>query len=316
MGVRGGGNWKMKADAVFEGGGVRGIAFIGALEAMEGKGYTWEKVAGASAGSMVAALISAGYRSSELAPIFKKMNYLYFLQRKGIGKLPLVGPAYQMLFRKGLYPTDPIEQFLGDLLRKKGITTFGDLPKEKLRIIASDVTAGKMLILPDDLASFEIDPQRFPIARAVRMSCSIPYFFQPYLINRAQEPHYIVDGGLLSNFPVWLFDVEGVPRWPTFGFRLHDSNVDQQTARITGILTYSKALLTTMLEAHDRLYVKKAQAVRTIFIPTMKIRATHFQLSDAEKKQLFESGKKAAEKFLASWDFECYIRQYRQPQAK
>jgi NTE family protein len=305
----------MKADAVFEGGGVRGIAFIGALEVMEENGYTWEKVAGTSAGAIVAALISAGYRSGELAPIFKQMNYLYFLQRKGVGKIPLVGPACQMLMKKGLYSGDPIEQFVNGLLRKKGICTFGDLPKEKLRIIASDVSAGKMLILPDDLDSFEINPQKFPIARAVRMSSSIPYFFQPFLLDQAGQPHYIVDGGMLSNFPVWLFDAKGIPRWPTFGFRLHEPNIDQQQAKITGLITYSKALLSTMLEAHDRFYVKNAHAVRTIFIPTHKIRLTKFNLTEREKKQLFESGKQAAEKFLASWDFERYIRRYRQPQA-
>ncbi len=51
----------MKIDGVFEGGGVRGIAHVGAICALAEKGYEWERVAGTSAGSIIAALLAAGY---------------------------------------------------------------------------------------------------------------------------------------------------------------------------------------------------------------------------------------------------------------
>ncbi|MGV2794479.1 phospholipase, partial [Clostridium perfringens] len=56
----------MEADAVFEGGGVKGIAFVGGIEVMESKGYVWKRLAGTSAGSIVAALLACDYRSSEI----------------------------------------------------------------------------------------------------------------------------------------------------------------------------------------------------------------------------------------------------------
>jgi NTE family protein len=301
----------VKADAVFEGGGVKGIAFIGALKVMEQNGYVWEKLAGTSAGAIVAALVSAGYRSAELLPIFQQLDYLYFLQRKGISRLPVVGPVFGLLIHEGMYATDRIEQFIGELLERKGVRSFGDLPPKKLRIIASDITAGKMLILPDDLASFGIDPDHFSVAKAVRMSASIPFYFQPAVLKKGDEPHYVVDGGLLSNYPVWLFDVPGIPRWPTIGFRLHANHVEVEETRINGLFSLTKALIVTMLDAHDRLYVEKAHAVRTIFIDTFGVRSTHFNLSKELRNKLFQSGEQAARKFLDQWNFEQYISDFR-----
>ncbi|USG63665.1 patatin-like phospholipase family protein [Brevibacillus ruminantium] len=301
----------MKADAVFEGGGVKGIAFVGALEVMEKHGFEWQRVAGTSAGAIVAALVSAGYKSKELRPIFEKLDYLLFLERRGMGRLPVVGPLYELFFREGIYRTDRLECFIEELLRKKGIRTFGDLPQDKLRIIASDITSGKMLILPDDLVHFDYIPERFSVARAVRMSSSIPYFFQPAKIMREGVWHYIVDGALLSNYPVWLFDVPGIPRWPTIGFRLHDNKVEREAYRIRGLYSFTRQLIVTMLDAHDRLYVDRAHAVRTIFLNTLGVRTTQFQLSPDLRNRLFESGVQSATRFMEQWNFDQYIEVFR-----
>ncbi|WP_232696076.1 patatin-like phospholipase family protein [Brevibacillus daliensis] len=301
----------MRADAVFEGGGMKGIALIGAITTMEVNGYQWENVAGTSAGSIVAALLAAGYRHQELRKIFDNLNFLNFLKRKGWQRVPYAGAAYGLLVQKGLYPADEIEKFVGELLRKKGILTFGDLPPSSLRIIASDISEGRMLVLPDDLPEFGIHPASFPVARAVRMSCSIPYFFQPYILNRRGKQHVIVDGALLSNFPVWLFDNNERPLWPSFGFRLLDENKKKKPQPTRGLYSFSKALVTTMLDAHDRQYVKKAEEVRTIFIPTLGYTAIDFSLNSAQKDELFESGRKAADQFLRQWDFNRYLVAYR-----
>ncbi|HZG82991.1 MAG TPA: patatin-like phospholipase family protein, partial [Brevibacillus sp.] len=159
----------MKADAVFEGGGVKGIAFVGALQVMEQNGYTWEKLAGTSAGSIVAALVSAGYTSRELKPIFKELDYMYFLKKSGFGRLPYVGPMIDLVLNEGMYRGDRIELFIEELLRRKGVRTFGDLPGGKLRIIASDISRGKMLVLPDDLVEYDLMHENFSVARADRI---------------------------------------------------------------------------------------------------------------------------------------------------
>lgn len=301
----------MKADAVFEGGGVKGIAFVGALQVMEQNGYTWEKLAGTSAGSIVAALVSAGYTSRELKPIFEELDYMYFLKKSGIGRLPYVGPMIDLVLNEGMYRGDRIELFIEELLRRKGVRTFGDLPGGKLRIIASDISRGKMLVLPDDLVEYDLMPENFSVARAVRMSSSIPFFFQPVRLKREGKVHYIVDGGLLSNYPVWLFDVPGVPEWPTIGFRLHDRQTRSEETKVTGLFSFTRNLLTTMLDAHDRLFVEKAHAVRTIFINTLGVRATQFQLSAEMRRELLLSGEESARKFLNHWNFQNYIHVFR-----
>ena len=96
----------------------------------------------------------------------------------------------------------------------------GPEDRYRLRVIASDVTHRRMLVLPDDAAHLGVNPDELEIARAVRMSMSLPIFFEPVVHENGEtgEDHLIVDGGMLSNFPVWLFDRKGQdPRWPTFG---------------------------------------------------------------------------------------------------
>jgi NTE family protein len=67
----------------------------------------------------------------------------------------------------------------------------------------------------------------------------------------------------------------------------------------------------TMMEAHDRLYVEKAQFARTIPIPTLGVGTTEFGLSKERAQALYDSGRDAAEKFLATWDFDAYVAAFR-----
>jgi NTE family protein len=133
----------------------------------------------------------------------------------------------------------------------------------------------------------------------------------------------IVDGGLLSNYPVWLFDAAPgtAPRFPTFGMLLVAPNqqapllpstaASENVAVIDSDVDFLKAIAQTMMEAHDRFYVEQANYARTIPIPTLGVGTTQFDLSTAQARALFESGQKAAAQFLATWDFEAYIAKFR-----
>ena len=75
-------------------------------------------------------------------------------------------------------------------------------------MIASDVTAGRMLVLPHDIEGFSLTrngppmtPDTLTLTQAVRMSMSFPFLYTPVTLWEGDRPHYIVDGGRLSNFP-------------------------------------------------------------------------------------------------------------------
>ena len=81
------------------------------------------------------------------------------------------------------------------------------------------------------------------------MSMSIPFFYEPVkLVNRqTKAASYLVDGGLLSNFPVWLFDTEGTqPAWPTFGFKLVEPGAGKPR-RVRGPISLLTALFATAM---------------------------------------------------------------------
>ncbi|HEU5345805.1 MAG TPA: patatin-like phospholipase family protein [Ktedonobacterales bacterium] len=338
-------NPHMRLDGVFEGGAVKGIALIGALDVIEQAGYHFVNVAGASAGAIVATLIAAGYSASELKPILMNLPFDKITDATWVGSLPLVGGPINLLFHQGLYQGDYFEHLMRDLLRAKGKQTFGDFlldpqqhpvdahnPKYRFtcRMVASDISRGRMLILPDDVAAYGYDPTKLDVARAVRMSMSIPLFFRPIKLavrrksSLSQEEGrrlkgWIVDGGLLSNFPVELFDAPGIPEWPTFGFKL-EVNATTDVAKFTrhpvhGIVSLLEALFHTALEAHDAYYLKSAKFVRTIAIDTSGVNGTDFNLSADQKNALYEAGQAAAREFLSHWDFARYVTEYRSDQA-
>ena len=175
-----------------------------------------------------------------------------------------------------------------------------------------------MLVLPQDIADYGIRPEDLNVAAAVRMSMSIPFFFEPITLKNMKtgQVSYIVDGGLLSNFPVWLFDTGGgIPEWPTLGFKLVEPE-EGAPHRVRGPISLLAALFATMMEAHDARYIEDAQFVRTIPIPTLGVGTTEFDVSRERTEALYQSGRQAAEKFFATWNFADYVDKYRSAESQ
>jgi NTE family protein len=169
-----------------------------------------------------------------------------------------------------------------------------------------------MLVLPQDVKDYGQDPADLEVALAVRMSMSIPFFFIPMRL----QDSYVVDGALLSNFPVELFDSAGPPEWPTFGFKLVRARDATTVVRhpISGPLSEMAAMCFTALEAHDAYYLSADKFVRTISIDTLDVQTTDFNLTPERKEALYQSGVAAAKDFLAHWSFPAYVARYRSGQ--
>jgi NTE family protein len=175
----------MKADAVFEGGGVKGIGLVGAVSVIENEGYVLENLAGTSAGAIIASLLAVGYSAKEIKRELEQLDYNKFKDEGLLDRIGIIGKGLSIGFEYGIYEGEFFENWLENLLEAKGKTTFGKIKtgyseekyRYKLQVIAADITDKRLLVLPGDLKDFGYDPDQFSISRAVRMSMSIPIFF-------------------------------------------------------------------------------------------------------------------------------------------
>ena len=319
-------------DLVFEGGGVKGIGLIGAYSVLEEQGYKPVNMAGASAGAIVAALVAAGYSAEELSGILMKKSFEDFLDEAWEDRVWLLSRPLSVFKDKGIYEGKAFHDWIKGLLSEKvgkEEVTFGDLRREgvpadadpvfrhRLQVIVSDLTGRRMVVLPRDAEDLGwVSPDYVPVALAVRMSMSIPIFFEPVpLVNQyTSREHTIVDGGMLSNFPVWLFDAPPgqAAKRPTIGLKLSqkdtrpgdpapDSTLKSEFLSMlkrSETLGYFWSLVETMMEAHDRFYIEKKKFANTIDIDSRGVGTTEFRLSDERKRKLYEAGREEAAVFL------------------
>lgn len=310
----------MQTDLVLEGGGCKAIGFVGAINKLEEEGYSFNQIAGVSAGSIIGSLLSIGYTGTELKNIISKLDYTKFLSTHGIQSIPKVGKYISLLKNKGMYDGNYIETWLEKLLEAKGKTTFGDIMDEngqsKLKIITTELNSQQLTILPDDLPKYNINPKTFKISKAVRMSISIPFFFTPVRIdykdiNNMSKIGYFVDGGCLSNFPIWLFDINGIPSKPTIGLKLGSDTYYNGIIDSTPIKNYLSCIVETMIDKNEEVFLRDKDSVRTIAIPTLDVSTTQFDLSHSKAMDLYQSGYNSTKNFLSEWDFQEYINKYR-----
>ncbi|OYD61487.1 NTE family protein [Rhodococcus sp. OK302] len=261
------------ADLVCEGGGVKGIGLVGAITALAEAGYRFPRVAGSSAGAIVGALVAAlqhaGEPLSRLEDIAKTIDYRKFADPGLLGRVPVIGAPLSLLAFDGLYEGRYLEEFMTGVLAELGVRTFGDLRTGEessryaysLVVTASDLSARRLVRIPWDLPAYGADPDEFSVARAVRASAAIPFVFTPVRVKGATW----VDGGLLSNFPVDLFDRSDslAPRWPTFGVRLTArAGTPPAIRRVQGPLSLGIAVLDTLFTNQDSAYVDDPCTVR------------------------------------------------------
>jgi NTE family protein len=327
--------WITEADGVFRGGGVKGLALAGALcgfaEHPTKPVKTWKNVAGASAGAIIACYLATGHDADQMLELMQKTKFGKFqdfpLHSKLLG-------GVNLFLRHGMAAGKAFERWFDEVLEEatfakvRKATKEGEAADWSLKLIACDVTNRRLLVLPDDLTGYRlpkssklIDPDEFRIARAARMSMSIPYFFEPIELEDATgHPATIVDGGTLSNFPVWLFDVDPAvtgrpPIRPTFGFTLKGGHgigggLNGLSRLAPWGVRFAFEIFHTAQEAWDARFVSHSTRVRTVTVDAADVATTDFNLGPDKQQLLIHNGREAAKAFLDEFRLEDYMNTF------
>jgi NTE family protein len=325
-------NTKKPVDLVLAGGGVKGIGLAGAVIALMDAGYSAYRISGTSAGSVVGAIAAAAedkLTAAEIKDLTLNLPYPKFLDPGPLESVPVLGPAWALLRGTGIYKGDFAHTWIRDRLQALGVTTFADLaidddelPPErryKLVVTAADVTTGQLIRLPWDYRRlYGLDPDKQRVADAVRASMSIPFFYRPVSLGgKTKLTSELVDGGVLSNFPIDSLDRTDnkCPRWPTFGVTLLP-NLPEGNDKIIPALallhrfgppSLLERLITTVIVGRDQAYLNQPWvSVRAIRVDSTDVSFLDFDINTQEREALYAKGYDAAKKFLSTWDWEKY----------
>jgi NTE family protein len=304
--------WKGEAMAypfknlVFEGGGVKGVAFGGALEVLDQHQILdqIENVAGTSAGAITATMVALGYSADYIKNEMLNLDFKTFKDGNFFSDIERF--ATQFGWYKGEVFLDFMKSQVEGALGDAG-ATFTDL--NNLRTSGNDkfkelyVVGTNLSERTDRVFSYASTPD-MAIADAVRISMSYPLFFA----SRKLDGDVYVDGGVLRNYPLGLFDPQtpdqthpGLfrrsPNFETLGFHLGKNLLE--TRAITDLDQYAGNLFEAILAVQDVALMDNADDVRrTVFINALGIQATDFDITPQQKQDLIQKGHEATANYL------------------
>lgn len=283
----------MIKNLVFKGGGVLGAAYAGAYDAFAQKVSidTLQRVAGSSAGAIMATLVALKYTPAEITDITNNTDFSTFLD----GWNPL-----REFTQYGLYKGVVFEKWIEDKISiktKRGNATFADFHNDgylDLTLFACDLNTGGLKVF-----NYILTPNVI-VSMAVRASMSIPDYFPMYEIP-GQDGRYI-DGGTIFNYPLTWFDEScGCPNPETLGFYLTDisGKVTPHVIERDHPLADLKALFAAALNAQDIMFKNSPDMLkRTVLIDTLGISAIDFSITSEQKQSLFNSGVRAVSDYF------------------
>ena len=326
---------------VFEGGGVKGIAYVGALDVLTEKGIIpdIERIGGTSAGAINAILLGLGFSSKETKDILWSLDFNEFMD----DSWGIIRDTKRLIEDYGWYKGDYFRNWIGKLIKEKtgnSESTFADVEamKDKKGFKSLYFMGTNLSTSFSEIFSAEHTP-RLCIADAVRRSMSIPLFFAA---KRSSRGDVYVDGGVLDNYPVKLFDrkkylstqnfteteyykrinteisdiVRPISRYvynkETLGFRLDTKeeismfrdHAEPPHKTIDSFFDYTWALIHTVLEAQQNYHLHSDDWCRTVYIDTIGVGTTDFDLPAKKKRELVNSGRDGALNYFEWYDNE------------
>lgn len=300
---------------IFEGGGVRGIAYAGALSVLEERGMLRhvERVGGTSVGSITALLLAVGYTTPQMTTVLADLK----IQQFNDGRWFFIGGFHRLTRHYGWYRGERFERWLETLIaRKTGDPdlTFAQLhqrkggPYKDLYVTGTDLTDQKAVVF-----SHEHTPD-VPLKTAVRVSMSVPLYFgavfmddQKQVIRKPrknQNYHVMVDGGLTANYPIGLFDADGRPNPETLGFKLERPEQIRQSGAGNGLAPYVIRSVNGYVSAVYNYVIENLNPVsasersRTIYISMEGVKPRVRRMETDETQRLYDSGERAARLFI------------------
>jgi NTE family protein len=329
---------------VFQGGGIRSFVYHGALKALEERGVLpqIERVAGTSAGAMLAAIISFRLSVDESLAIFRSLDVSKVPQTASRDDMDMpdwvpvemikrelqrltggAGVVTRLVKRYGWYSTDYAHSWIEDVIATQcdgnGRATFGVFRERGFRdlhVIATNVSTRR-----EEVFSADTTPD-VAVADALIMSQSIPFFFEAIRFDgqKIGEGDFYADGGIVHNFPVELFDfpryafdedlfLAGI-NWETLGCRHYQPHdCPQNTRTVTGLLSYMENLIQMLIEGQARVFNhSRVNRRRTINISNLCVGITDFSVTPHEDNEMYQKlvreGHEMATEFLDEWDLD------------
>ncbi|MEO5893861.1 MAG: patatin-like phospholipase family protein [Ferruginibacter sp.] len=319
---------------VLEGGGVRGLAYAGAFSELEKKGILEqvEKVAGTSAGAIAGLMVSVGYTSTEIDSIMRSLPVEEFNDGRG----GIVGKYRRVRNKFGLYKGEKFELWVRQLINYKTgdlNLTFAGLHELHLQnklfkdFYCTGTNLSKQRL---DIFSYESTPG-MSVGLAVRISGGIPLYFEPIILDDQYKKiekkdtisfrNYYVDGGMIANYPISMFDTcenGGNPlqcdklrfNAQTLGIKLErpaqidslkNNNSNIPPFDIRSLNAYIHAFNNLIMERLNRKYTNlENEKHRTIYVSYGSIFSRVRKMKTAEKEVLYNNGVNAVTDFFSS----------------
>ncbi|SFM26003.1 patatin-like phospholipase family protein [Pelosinus propionicus] len=323
---------------IFEGGGVKGISYIGALSVLQEKKVLpkIERVGGVSAGAVMALLMGLNFSFAEIEEILQNLDFTKFLD----DSLGVALDTTRLFKEFGWYKGDFFRSWVGDLIQSK--TGNPDATFKEVFEVGKKLAFKEMFFIGTNLStrssevfSLEHTPD-LCVADAVRISMSIPLLFAA---RRGECNDVYVDGGILDNYPIKLFDRKkyvhqhfSEPKYyqkfniqlkesdkvadlcvfnkETLGFRLDSGREiamfrelsDPVRKEIKDLIEFTKGLADIYMESQQNQHLHTDDWHRTMYIDTLHVKTTEFHLSDEKKKALIQSGRECAERYFKWYD--------------
>ena len=264
----------LKYTCLFGGGAIRGLAYVGTIRALEELGVEYEIIGGSSVGSIFATLLACGYKSYELENLFMKVNFELFKDlHLGFGK--------NMALSKGEIFIDWLNELISRDVEpnKKRILNFKDLKQDLVVITTNLKTFSTQEFSKHTTPNFEI-------AKAIRVSSSMPGLMPPFKFNNAD----LVDGDLQKASPMWrLSDTLKNSNSRILEFRLEGECSAESKNPLSFINTIYSCVTDVATDFVTEIYGKNDR-YDCIRINTGDIFFADFNLNKENRRKLIQSG--------------------------